>query len=154
MKAEKLLQLVILSLVLAACVSASITRVSANELKVGGEGKYSTISAAVKAASTGDTILVSPGTYVENVVVNKPIKIVSTNGAQATIVKASDTSKEVFLLGSSDISIQGFTITGGNKGVSFGTSNCILTKCVVNGNVFGVYLSCRNIQSGKQQQPQ
>ena len=103
MKAKKLVQLVIVSIVLAACVSTSIPRVSAAELKVGGQGQYQTISAAVKAANAGDTILVSPGTYVENVVVNKPLKIVSTKGAQATVVKASDTSKEVFLLGSSDI---------------------------------------------------
>jgi nitrous oxidase accessory protein len=141
MKAEKLLQFVIVSIVLAACVSTSIPRVSASELKVGGGGQYSTISAAVKAANAGDTILVSPGTYVENVAVDKPVKIVSTNEAQATVVKASDTNKPVFLLGSSEITVQGFTVTGGNKGVAFGTSNCILTKCVVNGNVFGVYLA-------------
>jgi nitrous oxidase accessory protein len=141
MKAEKLLKLIIVSVVLAACVSASIPCVSASELKVGGGGKYSTISEAVKAANAGDTILVSPGTYVENVAVDKPLKIVSTNGAQATVVKASDTSKDVFLLGSSDISIQGFTIMGGNRGVTFGQSNCVLTNSVVNGNVFGVYLA-------------
>ena len=142
MKAGKLLQLLIVSIVLAGVISASIIRVSASELKVGGEGKYTTISAAVNAANAGDTILVSPGTYVENIAIDKPLKIVSTGGAQATVVKASDKSKEVFLLGSADITIQGFTITGGNMGVSFGqTSNCILTNCVVNGNVFGVYLA-------------
>lgn len=142
MKARQFVQLVIVSIVLAACVSTSIPLVSAAELKVGGRGQYRTISAAVKAANGGDVIFVSPGTYVENVVVDKPLTIVSTNGAQATLVKASDTSKDVFLLGSTDITIQGFTITGGNAGVAFGqTSNCILTKCIVNGNVFGVYLA-------------
>jgi nitrous oxidase accessory protein len=142
MKAEKLLLLLVVSLVLAACVSTSIHGVSAAELKVGGQGQYSSISAAVKAANSGDTILIGPGTYVENVVVDKPLTIVSTNGAQATVIKASDTSKDVFLLSGTDITIQGLTIAGGNTGVEFGhTSNCILTKCVVNGNVFGVYLS-------------
>jgi nitrous oxidase accessory protein len=142
MKAKKLLQLVVVSIILAACVFASIPHVSASELKVGGGGRYNTISAAVKAANPGDTLLVAPGTYVENVEVAKPLTVKSTNGAQATVIKASDTSKDAILLGSSDISIQGLTITGGNTGVSFGqTSNCILTKCVVNGNVFGVYLA-------------
>src|SRR5450759_3475793 len=102
MKAGKLLQLLIVSIVLAGVISASIIRVSASELKVGGEGKYTTISAAVNAANAGDTILVSPGTYVENIAIDKPLKIVSTGGAQATVVKASDKSKEVFLLGSAD----------------------------------------------------
>ena len=142
MKEKRLVQLAIVSIVLVACISTSIPGVNAAELKVGGQEQYHSISAAVQAANAGDTIHVGPGTYVENVVVNKPLKIVSTKGAQATVLKASDTSKEVFLLGSSDIDIQGFTITGGNKGVSFGhTSNCIVTNCVVNGNVFGVYLS-------------
>ena len=75
MKAEKLIKLLIISLVLATCVSASINLVSAAELKVGGQGQYSTLSAAVKAAHAGDTILVSPGTYVDNVAVDKPLKI-------------------------------------------------------------------------------
>lgn len=43
-------------------------------------GTYSTISAAVAAASNGDTIQVCPGTYNENVIVNKQLTI---NGAQA-----------------------------------------------------------------------
>jgi parallel beta-helix repeat protein len=142
MKARQVVQLIIVSIVLAACVSTSTPRVSAAELKVGGQGQYSTISAAVKAANGGDTIIVSPGTYVENIIVDKPLAIESMNGAQATVVKASDTSKDVFLLSGTGITIQGLTITGGNTGVTFGqASNCILTKCVANGNVFGVYLA-------------
>jgi parallel beta-helix repeat protein len=141
MPAKKVLALFVLYIILTACVLTTFPRVSASELKVGEGGKYGTISAAVKAANAGDVILVSPGTYVENVAVDKPVKIVSTNEAQATVVKASDTSKSVFLLGSTQITIQGFTITGGNKGVTFGQMDCILTKCVVYGNVFGVYLA-------------
>lgn len=142
MEAKHFVPLVVVCSVLAACAVAPISRVSASELNVGGQGQYRTISAAIKAANAGDTILVGPGTYVENVVVDKPITVVSTKGAQATVVKAARTSKEVFLLSGTDITIQGLTITGGNTGVTFGhTSNCILTKCVVNGNVYGAYLS-------------
>jgi len=142
MKAKKIVQLVAACIVLAACFLTPIPRVSASELKVGGQGQYRTISEAVKAANSGDTIQVGPGTYVENVVVDKPVTVVSTNGAQATVVKASDTSKDVFVLSGTGITIQGLTITGGNTGVTFGqASNCILTQCVANGNVFGVYLA-------------
>ena len=114
MEAKQAVPLIIAVVVLATCALTSVNRVSAAELKVGGQGQYQTISAAVKAANAGDTILVSPGTYVENIAIDKPLKIVSTGGAQATVVKASDKSKEVFLIGSADITIQGFTITGGN----------------------------------------
>jgi nitrous oxidase accessory protein len=82
-------------------------------------------------------VLVGPGKYVENIVVDKPSKVVSTNRKSATVVKATNTSKDVFLLSGSDITIQGFTVTSGKMGVVFGqTSNCVLTACVVNGNVF------------------
>jgi nitrous oxidase accessory protein len=142
MEAKKITFLVIVSLVLAGYVSTSIVRVRAAELTVGGHGQYSSISAAVKAANSGDTIVVGPGTYVENVVIDKPLTLRSLDGAQATIIKASDASKEVVLLASPGITVDGFTVTGGNDGVAFGhVSDCVFTKSVVNGNVFGVYLS-------------
>jgi nitrous oxidase accessory protein len=135
-------QLAAVCIIFAAGILAAMPKVAAAEIKVGGGQQYQTISQAVKSAQPGDTLLVGPGTYVENVVIDKPITVVSTNGAQATVVKASDTNKDVFLLANPDIIIQGFTVTGGNMGVTFGhTSNCVLTKCVVNGNVFGVYLA-------------
>src|SRR6185503_3798722 len=43
---------------------------------------YLTISAAVLAASSGDTIKVCPGTYLENVVLNKSLTLL---GAQAGV---------------------------------------------------------------------
>jgi nitrous oxidase accessory protein len=142
MESKHILVLVAVLVVLVACVLTPMPRVSAGEIRVGQQGQYRTISEAVKAASPGDSIFVGPGTYVENVVVDKPLSVVSTNGAQATVVKASDTSKDVFLLASPDISVQGFTVMGGHTGVRFGhTSNCVLAKSVVNGNVFGVYLA-------------
>jgi hypothetical protein len=72
-------------------------------------------------------VLVGPGTHVENIVVDKPSTVVSSNGASATVVKAAETSKDVFLLSGSDITIQRFTVTSGKRGVAFGhTSNCAL----------------------------
>lgn len=51
---------------------------------------YSTISAAVVAASPGDTINVCPGTYTENVTINKStLTIKSTGGASVTTVNAA-----------------------------------------------------------------
>ena len=142
MEAKQVIQLVAVCIILATCASTAIPQATAAELRVGAGGQYRTISEAVKSAQFGDTVLVGPGTYVENIVVDKPITVVSTNGASATVVKAADTSKDVFVLSGSDITIQGFTITAGKMGVTFGhTSNCVLTGCVVNGNVFGVYLS-------------
>ena|SRR5882762_8467466 len=48
-----------------------------------------TIQAAISAAQNGDTILVSPGTYAENIdFIGKAITVKSTNGAKVTIIDA------------------------------------------------------------------
>src|SRR4051812_40602424 len=48
-------------------------------------GCKSTISAAVAAASAGDTILVAPGTYKEAVVITKSLSLVGLHGFQPVI---------------------------------------------------------------------
>ncbi|MDD1720969.1 MAG: right-handed parallel beta-helix repeat-containing protein [Euryarchaeota archaeon] len=135
--------LIALGVLLALVISTAVPRVNAAELKVGPSAQYHTISEAVKAANTGDTVFVAPGTYVEDVMVDKPLRVVATNSsAAATIVKATAPNKDVFTLSGSDITIQGFTITGGNYGVTFAkASNCVLTRCVVKDNTYGVYLA-------------
>ena len=52
----------------------------------GGGGDFTTISAAVAAASPGDTIVVGPGTYVEEVLVDVSVSI-SGAGVGSTIVQ-------------------------------------------------------------------
>jgi len=75
-------------------------------------------------------------------VVDKPHTVVSSNGASATVVKAAETSKDVFLPSGSNITIQGLVITAGKMGVAFRrTSNCVLITGVVNGGVLGAYLA-------------
>lgn len=134
--------LIALGILLALVIPTAVPRVSAAELKVGPSAQYRTISEAVKAANTGDIVFVAPGTYVENVMIDKPLTIVATGSAPATIVKATASNKDVFTFSGSDITIQGFTITGGGYGITFAkASNCILTRCVVKDNTYGAYLA-------------
>ena len=75
-------------------------------------GEYPTIQAALNAASPGDTISVSPGTYPENIdFQGKAVSVVSTGGAsQTTIAAPEGTAVTIGPAGS----IVGFTISGGS----------------------------------------
>ena len=54
------------------------------DLYVGsGQGQYGTIQAAINAASQGDTIHVSAGTYAENLSINKELTFVGANTGKA-----------------------------------------------------------------------
>ena len=113
---------------------------SAAELTVGTGGQYTTIQQAVNAATSDDTIRVAPGTYTENVVVNKSVTITAASG-QPT-VQAADSSADVFLLTSAGVHIDGLKITGGASGVHIQqTSKCTVTNVVARDNKRAVYLS-------------
>lgn len=71
-----------------------------------GNAAYSTIGAAVAAASPGDTVVVCPGTYREDVVVGKAIRLVS-HGAT---IDASGKDNAVQVL-ASGVTVEGFTAT-------------------------------------------
>jgi nitrous oxidase accessory protein NosD len=76
-------------------------------------GSYTTIQQAIDAATDGDTINVSPGTYNENVIVNKAVNLVGS-GANTTIIDGQNIDITV-RVSANNVSISGFTITKGNN---------------------------------------
>ena len=51
---------------------------------------YATIQAAITAANAGDTVNVCPGSYVENITINKAnLAVSSTGGAGVTMIRAA-----------------------------------------------------------------
>jgi parallel beta-helix repeat protein len=141
MQCSKLVSKSLLFTAVALIVLATlVVPASAAELTVGTGGQYTTIQQAVNAATSGDTVRVAPGTYTENVVVNKALTITALSGRP--IVQAADASKDIFLLTSPGVRINGLTITGGASGVMLqSTSKCVVTNVFAHGNVRGVYLS-------------
>src|ERR1700744_3425746 len=87
----------------------------------GTSGCQSTISAAVAAAASGDTILVAPGVYKEDVLITKSISLLG-RGDKSTIIDAKGQSNGIFINGTatspvpgvSDVTISGFTIKNAN----------------------------------------
>jgi len=97
---------------------------SDQELTVGAEKDYATIQEAVDAALPGDTILVYPGTYAENIdIYTANISIQSVQGAANTIVSAAVSGDDVFYVSEPGVTIQGFTVlTDSSDGIYFSSS--------------------------------
>lgn len=90
---------------------------SAATLKVPGD--FPTIQAAINAASPGDTVLVSPGTYVENLNFDgKAITVTSKKGPKKTIIDGgAKDSVATFASGEGTGSVlNGFTLRNGRSG--------------------------------------
>jgi len=118
------------------CAALAVPASAAN-LSVGAGAQFTTIQQAVDAAKPGDTVLVAPGTYTENIVVNKPLTITGN-----ATVQAADSSKDVFMVTSQGVHIDGLTITGGASGVDVANvSSCVITNIDAQSNVRGVYLA-------------
>jgi nitrous oxidase accessory protein len=107
------------------CISASIVSafndknvspqpmIRGNTLYVGGggPGNYTSIQKAIDNSTNGDTIFVYAGTYAENVDTKlKKISLIGQN-RESTFIEGQNTNP-VVRIGTSDTSIQGFTMKG------------------------------------------
>jgi parallel beta-helix repeat protein len=84
----------------------------------GATGCYSTIGAAVAAASAGDTITIGIGQYNEGVVVPKPLALVGA-GAGSTIINAKGQANGIYVDGLdngglSEVLVTGLTVVNAN----------------------------------------
>ena len=107
---------------------------------------YAKIRWAVDNASAGDTIIVRPGTYTENVDVDKSVEIRSYSQNPAdTIVKASNSNDHVFYVTADNVYISGFTVTGAGYYYKAGiylhnSNNSRIENVNASNNYYGIYL--------------
>lgn len=101
-------------------------------------GCYSSINAAIAAAATGDTVSVMPGTYFENVSVNKLLFLLGSNHADTKVLAATGDAI-VFVAGSSGSKLSRFAIEADGNGVYSNAAvditieNCAMKNCGVEG---------------------
>lgn len=110
---------------------------------------FPTIQAAIGAASSGDTVLVAPGTYVETIdFLGKAIAVRSAGGAAVTTIDGNQAGTVVrFVTGETPASVlEGFTITNGlgptvagtlraaPGGVLCAAASPTIRRCVIAGN--------------------
>jgi parallel beta-helix repeat protein len=144
-------------------LTLAVTMVSANITNINTSKTFGTIQAAIDDAQTlnGHTIVVDPGTYTENVVVDKQLTIQSTSGNPAdTIVQAANSSLDVFHVTANYVTISGFTLTNatgyglgepgpiedyggyGKAGIYLhGVTNCMISNNNVTVNARGIKLN-------------
>ncbi len=100
---------------------------------------FCTIMEAVAAAASGDSVRVAPGVYTENITLGSGVSLVSTQGAQATILDGGNAGVVVTkLLGSADTTLDGFTLTRGagpQGGGVLSMGEFRIENCVVDSNV-------------------
>jgi hypothetical protein len=104
--------------------------VLAAELRV--PQQYGTIQGALDAAQQGDTVLVSPGTYPENLVIGKAVSLRSTGGARDTVIDGRHTAAVIIARGTGTerVTISGFTITNGFHGDAFQAGGIYLESVI------------------------
>jgi predicted outer membrane repeat protein len=105
-------------------------------LTVGTGGTYSTISDAVSAASDGDIIEVSAGTYTETIRIDTmKLEIKGVDGSGSTFVSASSTEPALSVIDSDMFSVGGFTLSStDDRGFIIEESTGSLSDLVVEGH--------------------
>ncbi|RSD26709.1 nitrous oxide reductase family maturation protein NosD [Mesobacillus subterraneus] len=113
---------------------------SAEELKVG-EGQ--SIQAAINMAEKGDTIIISPGVYKENIEINKEVKLIGEDGS---VIDGSGKGN-VITVTASNVTIESLTIQHSgdgqeNSGIYIKKANAVVLKSNQINNVhFGIFIA-------------
>ena len=118
-----------------------------------GSANFTMIQDAINISSAGDTIIVTNGSYIENVNVNVSyLTIRSENGSNSTFIRAKSRSDHVFEVTADYVNISGFTIMNATNPVNAGiyldsdVDHCTITDSNVSKNHIGILLnhSCGN----------
>jgi parallel beta-helix repeat protein len=137
-------KIIIFAIVLA--IICACSTVSAANLKVDitAEGAYTSIQAAIDAAKDGDTIFISPGTYIENIKIDKEVRLWSdSRNPDNTIIRAANPAESTVEISSTRASFSGFGIEGSEKtGIYLdGAKSCFINNNRVNGTEYGIFLA-------------
>ena len=112
-----------------------------------GDTECDSIQAAVDAAALpvpGETVTVTPGTYVGDITISKNLTLVSSGGAEVTKLTGTG-GNPVVTIGDYTVTINGFAIDPGTYGVSIptiGASNVVtIQNAVIHNNTqHGIYV--------------
>ncbi|MHC1754223.1 MAG: PGF-pre-PGF domain-containing protein [Methanosarcina sp.] len=104
------------------------------------------IQTAVNNATSGDEIIIKPGTYTENIVIKTDGLVVRSESGdpENTIIKARSSGAHALSVQADNVRISGFKITGTKTsytGIQLsGCNNCIIENNKLLNNGYGIYL--------------
>ncbi|MHB8579048.1 MAG: hypothetical protein ACYDA4_04200 [Ignavibacteriaceae bacterium] len=126
---KKTTLLFVLAIALTSTLSARVIKVDIN-----GSGQFTSINTAITNAVTNDTIKVLPGSYFEQVTINKNVVVIGS-GYENTIVNSS--SNPTIIMSAGKILWFSVSSTSGDgikvSGTGATISNCIIRGCTGNG---------------------
>src|SRR5271157_395930 len=141
--------LVIITILIISVFVCAIKIANATTLPVGPGKTYSTIQSAINAANPGDTVLVYPGTYHEEVDISKQLNVTSVAGASQTFIDGSTgvtlaSAGLVKITAGANVTFSGFTVenapldpTSTAYGIFSSSSTSGVTYLITNNNIVG-----------------
>ena len=89
-------------------------------------GDFTAIQTAIDAASAGATVEICAGSYVENLVVDRPVRLLGLEGAAVTIIDGGGNGRVVRVQGvdSPGVTIEGLTLRNGQSEGDGGALRC------------------------------
>ena len=112
-----------------------------------GDITYDSIQLAVDNASPGDSIVICPGTYLENVVVRKSdLRIYGYGDPSTVIVEAQNVSQNTFkVTGASNVVISNLTLKGAGSQMAgiylFRVTESSVENVITEDNFYGIYVA-------------
>ncbi len=97
----------------------TVQKLDEDTLYVGGSGpnNYTKIQDAIDNSSHGDTVFVYNGTYIENVKINKSIRLIGEDKNTTYVYGNTTHWDKIFKLTTGNIEIKGFTVQNGTAGI-------------------------------------
>ena len=125
-------------LILACILIGPILEVQAREFVVdpSGAGDRETIQGALSSAAAGDTVLVLPGSYLENLAMTSGVTLISRDGAETTVINGNGDICLTSVRCATGTRVTGFTFLNGKTHQVGGIHAFDNTDIVIAHNVF------------------
>ena len=107
--------------------------------------EYSTIQSAIDSSTDSDTILVSSGTYFENINVNKYLYFISNDGPESTFIDGGGNNG---MASNVSFNINGFSFINCHEGINISWAGPLqVSNCIFNNNTTGLLSDGTNVIS-------